>query len=86
MPQHGRCADDVVNLRLRRSAGRPKLLGLPWDTPLEHWPDEDFVRLPAGSHRHVVRFLKHDEEFYALKELPTRLAEREFANLDHLPR
>lgn len=74
----------MVSLRLRRSSGRPKLLELPWNQPLEDWPDTDFVRLPAGTHRHVVRFLKHEGEYYALKELPTRLAEREFTNLDHL--
>lgn len=52
--------------------------------PLEAWPDDDFVRLPAGVHRHVVRFLDHEGEYYALKELPRPLAEREFANLDQL--
>lgn len=55
-----------------------------WDQPLESWPDDDFVRLPAGTHRHVVRFLRHENEYYALKELPTRLANREFVNLDRL--
>jgi tRNA A-37 threonylcarbamoyl transferase component Bud32 len=74
----------MVGLRLRRSSGRPRLLELPWDKPLESWPDNDFVRLPAGTHRHVVRFLKHDGEFYALKELPPRLARREFENIDRL--
>ncbi|NNF64537.1 MAG: DUF4032 domain-containing protein [Acidimicrobiia bacterium] len=42
------------------------------------------VRLPAGEHRHVVRFLEHDERYFALKELPERLARREFANLERL--
>ncbi len=32
----------------------------------------------------MVRFLRHDGEYYALKELPTRLAELEFENLDRL--
>lgn len=74
----------MVSLKLRRSPSRPRLLELPWDQPLETWPDEDFVRLPSGTHRHVVRFLRHDGEYYALKELPTRLAEIEFHNLDRL--
>lgn len=74
----------VVALKLRRSPSRPRLLELPWSEPLEEWPDEDFVRLPTGTHRHVVRFLRHDGEYYALKELPTRLAELEFENLDRL--
>ena len=74
----------MVALRLRRSSGRPRLLELPWSLPLESWPDEDFVRLPVGTHRHVVRFLNHHGDYYALKELPTPLAQREFENLDHL--
>ncbi len=74
----------MVALKLRRSPSRPRLLELPWSQPLEEWPDEDFVRLPSGTHRHVVRFLRHDGEYYALKELPTRLAELEFENLDRL--
>ncbi len=74
----------MVALTLRRSPGRPRLLELPWDLPLEEWPDDDFVRLPAGTHRHVVRFLDHDGEYYALKEMSTRLVQRELENLDRL--
>ncbi|MEE9415314.1 MAG: DUF4032 domain-containing protein [Acidimicrobiales bacterium] len=74
----------MVALKLRRSPSRPRLLELAWDRSLEEWPDDDFVRLPAGTHRHVVRFLNHEGVYYALKELPTRLAEREFENLDRL--
>lgn len=74
----------MVALTLRRSPGRPRLLELPWDLPLEEWPDDDFVRLPAGTHRHVVRFLDHDGEYYALKEMSTRLVQRELQNLDQL--
>ena len=74
----------MVALKLRRSPSRPALLGLPWNQPLEAWPDADFVRLPAGTHRHIVRFLRHGDEYYALKELPPRLAELEFTNLDRL--
>ena len=74
----------MVALTLRRSPGRPRLLELPWHLPLEEWPDDDFVRLPAGTHRHVVRFLDHDGEYYALKEMSTRLVLRELENLDQL--
>jgi hypothetical protein len=74
----------MVALTLRRSPGRPRLLELPWDLPLEEWPDDDFVRLPAGTHRHVVRFLDHEGEYYALKEMSTRLVRRELENLDRL--
>jgi hypothetical protein len=74
----------VVALTLRRTPGRPRFLELPWDLPLEEWPDDDFVRLPAGTHRHVVRFLDHDGDYYALKEMSTRLVQRELKNLDQL--
>ena len=74
----------MVALTLRRTPGRPRFLELPWDLPLEEWPDDDFVRLPAGTHRHVVRFLDHDGDYYALKEMSTRLVQRELKNLDQL--
>ena len=74
----------MVALTLRDASKHSRFLGLAWDQPLESWPDQDFVRLPAGTHRHVVRFLRHDDEYYALKELPTRLAKREYVNLDRL--
>ncbi len=32
------------------------LLELPWDVPLEEWPDEYLVPLPRGISRHVVRY------------------------------
>jgi hypothetical protein len=69
----------VVALQLR-TTGHPvgDLLHLPWDQPLERWPDERFVRLPRGSHRHVVRFLEHGGRFIAVKELPPELAQREY--------
>jgi hypothetical protein len=74
----------MVALTLRRSPGRSRLLELPWGLPLEEWPDDDFVRLPSGTHRHVVRFLDHDGDYYALKEMSTRLVKRELENLDQL--
>jgi hypothetical protein len=75
----------VVALQLR-TTGQPvgDLLHLPWDRPLEEWPDEQFVRLPRGSHRHVVRFLDHGGRFLALKELPPELAQREYRLLSFL--
>ena len=74
----------MVALTLRGSASDPELLDLPWDRPLDAWPDRDFVRLPVGRHRHIVRFLNHDNQYFALKELPPRLAHREFRNLERL--
>ncbi|MEZ5279602.1 MAG: DUF4032 domain-containing protein [Acidimicrobiales bacterium] len=63
---------------------QPDLLALPWSRPLEHWPDDEFVRLPRGLHRHVVRFLQAHGSYYALKELSDDLARREYEMLDFL--
>ncbi len=59
-------------------------LHLDWATPLDQWPDESAVRLPRGRHRHVVRFISHEGQLFALKELPGRLAELEYKNLEFL--
>ena len=42
------------------------------------WPDESFVEVARGTHRHVVRFLAIDDAIYALKELPGDAAMREY--------
>lgn len=46
--------------------------------PLEQWESDRLVDMPTGLHRHVVRFVEYDRQIYALKELPQRLAEREY--------
>lgn len=75
----------MVALRLKTSPEpQPDFLHLPWTTPLDEWPDEFAVRLPRGRHRHVVRFIEHDGTFFALKELPLALANREFELLTYL--
>ncbi len=75
----------MVALRLKTSnEPQPDFLGLPWSTPLDAWPDEFAVRLPRGRHRHIVRFIEHEERYFALKELPPPLANREFELLSYL--
>ncbi len=75
----------MVALRLKTSnRPQPDFLHLPWETPLEVWPDEWAVRLPRGRHRHIVRFIEHENQYYALKELPPHLANREFELLTFL--
>jgi hypothetical protein len=61
-------------------------LGLPWQLPLEDWPAELLVNVRRGISRHVVRFVDLDGSVYALKELPPRLAEREYRLLGDLNR
>lgn len=74
----------MVALTLKTGGDEAELLNLPWDLPLEEWPDDDFVRVPAGNHRHVVRFLDLNGTQLALKELPDRLAGREYDILEQL--
>ncbi|MEZ5225447.1 MAG: DUF4032 domain-containing protein [Acidimicrobiales bacterium] len=75
----------MVALTLKTSTSpQPNFLDLPWSTPLEDWPDELAVRLAKGRHRHVVRFISHGDTYYACKELPPRLTEREYSMLDWL--
>ncbi|NNG35475.1 DUF4032 domain-containing protein [Nakamurella aerolata] len=54
------------------------LLTLPWSTPLEDWPRDKLVSLPRGISRHVVRFVRIGGIVYAVKEIDTDLAQREF--------
>jgi hypothetical protein len=60
------------------------LLGLPWTLALEEWPAERFVEAERGIGRHVVRFVELNGRLYALKELPERLAAREYRLLIEL--
>lgn len=65
---------------LRLRAPRPELLALPWDRALAEWatPDVPLRDLPVGPSRHLVRFVECDGELWALKELPPRIAAREY--------
>ena len=55
------------------------LLTLPWRRPLEDWEDERLIEIPQrGISRHVVRFVAEGGEVFALKEIPERLARREY--------
>jgi hypothetical protein len=73
-----------LSIRLRRAT--PGLLSLPWLEPLATWSPEvaDFRELPVGPSRHTVRFLQTDGVLYALKELPTRVARKEYRVLRDL--
>jgi tRNA A-37 threonylcarbamoyl transferase component Bud32 len=67
-----------VGFRLVVRTGHPDFLDLPWEEPLEGWDSPRFVEAARGLGRHVVRFVDYDGAFYALKELPPRLAQREY--------
>jgi hypothetical protein len=74
----------AASFQLVARTGHPDFLDLPWDEPLEEWHSERLVELVRGISRHVVRFVEYDEGIYALKELPSRLAHREYNLLRRL--
>jgi Domain of unknown function (DUF4032) len=77
---------ETVDFQMRRRTGHPDFLDLPWHLPLASWKHERLVDVPRGISRHVVRFVAYGEAIYALKELPRRLAEREYRLLGELDR
>ncbi|MFI0816639.1 DUF4032 domain-containing protein [Streptomyces sp. NPDC021098] len=62
------------------------LLDLPWNLPLEEWPEECLVALPRGISRHVVRFAQAGGEVVAVKEVGEWAAVREYGLLRDLDR
>jgi uncharacterized protein DUF4032/lipopolysaccharide kinase (Kdo/WaaP) family protein len=73
-----------MKLQLVAKTGHPDFLDLPWELPLEEWESERLVEVVRGIGRHVVRFVDYDGSLYALKELPERLARREYRLLREL--
>ena len=73
-------------LRLVAANPDPQLLTLPWQTPLEAWPDRWLVPLPRGISRHVVRFVRVGTQVYAVKETREPIAWREYRMLRDLQR
>ena len=67
-------------------ASQPQLAFLPWNTPLETWPEDVVVALPRGISRHIVRFVRIEGMVYAIKEVEFELAEREYRLLTDLNR
>jgi len=55
-------------MRLVGIAAEPELAFLPWDMPLEEWPEDLVVALPRGISRHIVRFVRINGVVYAIKE------------------
>jgi hypothetical protein len=77
-----------ARLQLIARTGHPDFLDLPWEEPLATWESERLVEVVRGIHRHVVRFVEYDtasgSSLYALKELPTPIARREYDLLRRL--
>jgi hypothetical protein len=73
-----------VRFQMVARTPHPDFLDLPWQLPLEEWESDRIVEVARGIHRHVVRFVNYDGTLYALKELPDRIAEREYRLLRRL--
>jgi hypothetical protein len=77
-------ADRPFDLRLRATS--PGLLALPWRERLGEWDCTEVpIRdIPVGPSRHLVRFVEADGALWALKELPERIAVKEYTVLRDL--
>ena len=73
-----------MSFQMLARPGHPTFLDLPWEVPLEEWDSDELVDVVRGIGRHVVRFVSRGDTLYALKELPHRLAEREYELLREL--
>jgi hypothetical protein len=74
------------HFRLFARTEQAALLELPWPVRLEDWPAERTVEIERGIGRHVVRFVELRGSFFALKELPPPIADREYRLLGTLER
>lgn len=73
-------------LQITAARPDPALLDLPWELPLETWPEEHLAALPRGISRHVVRFVKLSGRVLAVKEIKADIAAREYQMLRMLGR
>ncbi|GAA1677297.1 LPS kinase [Mycolicibacterium murale] len=71
---------------LRLRAPTPDLIALPWDRPLSEWmvPEVPLRDIAVGPSRHLVKFVDCDGQLWALKDLPPRIAVREYDVLRQL--
>ena len=72
------------SLNITAATVEPGLLALPWDIPLENWPDDTITALPKGISRHIVRFAQLDGYVIAIKETTDEMAQGEYDMLRNL--
>jgi hypothetical protein len=62
------------------------MLALPWELPLSEWtvPEVPLRDVAVGPSRHLVKFVECDGTLWAVKELPPRIADKEFGVLRRL--
>jgi hypothetical protein len=70
----------------RLRAPTPGLVGLPWDRPLSEWvvPDVPLRDIAVGMSRHLVKFVDADDQLWAVKDMPPRVAAKEYDVLRQL--
>lgn len=70
----------MPQLDIRLRVASPGLLALPWLEPLADWSATEVPLrdIPVGPSRHLVRFVETDAQLWALKQLPRRLAAKEY--------
>jgi hypothetical protein len=70
----------------RLRAPTPGLLGLPWDRPLHEWtvPEVPLRDIAVGPSRHLVKFVEADGVLWAVKDMPERIAAKEYDVLRRL--
>lgn len=69
------------SLNITSATVDPALLDLPWNLPLDTWPDSVIAALPKGISRHLVRFVHLSGYVIAIKETSAELAKREYEML-----
>ncbi|MPV38945.1 DUF4032 domain-containing protein [Georgenia subflava] len=76
----------MAQLQITAARVEPALLDLPWEVPLEEWPEDVLAALPRGISRHVVRFVKLAGRVLAVKEIGETVAYHEYEQLRSLGR
>jgi len=74
------------SLNITSATVDPALLDLPWNLPLDTWPEDVIAALPKGISRHLVRFVHLSGYVVAIKETSGELAKREYDLLRTLQR
>ncbi len=75
-----------ASLNITSAVTDTALLDLPWQLPLELWPDDAIASLPKGISRHLVRFVHMSDYVVAVKETTEEMARREYEMLRTLQR
>ncbi|MDO9397581.1 MAG: DUF4032 domain-containing protein [Herbiconiux sp.] len=76
----------TTSLTITSATADPALLDLPWQVPLDEWPDQYIAALPKGISRHLVRFAHLSGHVIAIKETTDEMAKREYEMLRTLQR